>query len=268
MPSFADFKPPPPSRNVLLVEDEPVTQRFCLTGLRGLAEFRLLSASNGAEALAILQSQTVDVVVTDLNMPVLDGFALIAILGQKYPFLPVIVLTSVAERGLLDRAVELGALRVLAKPPKLSLLMAEIRAAAAVKPTGIVQGLALTSVLQLLNWERRTATLTVRGEYGKGAQGYLYVKDGEVIQAACGSLEGLPAAYAILAWTGVHLEFVDACRMQPVITLPLAELLLNAAVDQDTRAARPERPADADAGTGSTPEPGTSRQEPDDHWFG
>ena len=40
-----------------------------------------------------------DVVVTDLNMPVLDGYSLIAILGEKYPPLPVIVLTAVAEPG-------------------------------------------------------------------------------------------------------------------------------------------------------------------------
>jgi CheY-like chemotaxis protein len=241
MPSFADFKPPAPTKTVLLVEDEPVTQRFCLAGLRGLAEFRLLSAGNGAEALSLLQAQPVDVVVTDLNMPVLDGFALIAILGQKYPALPVIVLTSVAERGLLDKAVELGALRVLAKPPKLSLLMAEIRAAAERKPQGLVQGLALSSLLQLLNWERRTATLTVRGQ---GTQGYLYVKDGDVVQAACGGQEGLAAAYRILGWSGVHVEFVDACRVEPRIDLPLAELLLKVAISQDaeTRPVNPPAP--------------------------
>ena len=238
------------------MEDEPVTQRFCLTGLRGLAEFQLLSAGNGAEALAILQSRSVDVVVTDLNMPVLDGFALIAILGQKYPSLPVIVLTSVAERGLLDMAVELGALRVLAKPPKLSLLMTEIRAAAERKPKGIVQGLALTSVLQLLNWERRTATLTVRAQ---DQLGYLYVKDGEVIQAACGEQEGLPAAYRILAWTEVHVEFVDACRMQPRISLPLAELLLNVAIAADAEAAGAPPPSDQSL---------SDRPPPDEPWYG
>ncbi len=257
MSSLPDPRLPPPRQTVLLVEDEPVTLRFCMAGLKGLQEFRLVSASNGAEALAILQAGPVDVVVTDLNMPVMDGFNLITRLASRYPSLPVIVLTSVAERGELDRAVALGALRVLAKPPRLSLLMAEIRAAAALEPQGIVQGLALASVLQLLNWERRSATLTVRAQEGVG---YLYVLQGEVIQAACGSQEGLEAAYCILAWTGVHVEFVDACRVERSIDLPLAELLLNVAMVEDEKA----EPAPA------CPEaaPGPAPRAADEPWFG
>jgi len=256
MTSAPDPRIPPPRQTVLLVEDEPVTLRFCMAGLKGLQEFRLLSAGNGAEALKILRSRPVDVVVTDLNMPIMDGFGLIAALGDRYPSLPVIVLTSVAERGELDRAVALGALRILAKPPKLSLLMAEIRAAAALEPQGIVQGLALTSLLQLLNWERRTATLTVRAAEGSG---YLYVRDGEVIQAACGGEEGLAAAYRILAWSGVHVEFVDACRVQPEIDLPLAELLLNVALQQDQAAA---------PGLAAPPAEPAADQPPPEPWFG
>jgi len=254
MPSLPDPRPQPSRQTVLLVEDEPATLRFCMAGLKGLQEFRLVPACNGAEALAILQTGPVDVVVTDLNMPVMDGFNLITQLASRYPSLPVIVLTSVAERVELDRAVALGALRILAKPPKLSLLMAEIRAAAAVEPQGIVQGLALASVLQLLNWERRTATLTVRAQEGVG---YLYIRDGDVIQAASGRQEGLEAAYRILAWTGVHVEFVDACRVEGTIDLPLAELLLNAAMVEDER---------ADAGPEAAP--AAAGRPPDETWFG
>jgi CheY-like chemotaxis protein len=227
------------TRTVLLVEDESATLHFYLAGLRGLQEFKLLAAENGAEALAVLQSNPVDVVVTDLKMPVLDGYGLLAILAEKYPSLPVIVLTAVAEPGMLNRAVELGALRILAKPIKLSLLMEEIRAAAAVKPHGIVQGLALSSLLQLLNWERKTATLTVHAPEGMG---YLYVKDGDLVHAACDQEEGLPAAYRILRWEGARVEFVSTCRIQPTIELPVPELLLNVAMLRDS-AASPPAPA-------------------------
>lgn len=231
--------PPAPTKTALLVEDEHSTLRFYVAGLRGLQEFKLLSAENGKEALELLQKHAVDVVVTDLNMPVLDGYGLIAVLSEKYPSLPVIVITSVAERGLLDRAVALGALRVLSKPPKLSMLMEEIRAAAARAPQGIVQGLGLTSLLQLLHWERKTATLTVQRE---GAVGYLYVKDGELIHAAAGAEEGLAAAYRILAWDGTHVEFVGTCRVQPTLELPMTELLLNAALYRDQASPAPLLP--------------------------
>lgn len=223
---------PTPTKTALLVEDERSTLRFYAAGLKGLQEFRTLSAENGREALALLQSNRVDVVVTDLNMPILDGYGLIAILNEKYPSLPIIVITSVVEPGLLTRAVELGALRILSKPPKLSVLMEEIRSAVAQGPQGIVQGLGLSSLLQLLNWERRTATLTVDSQ---GAVGFLYVKDGQLIQAAREDLEGLEAAYEILGWEGAHVEFVGTCRVQAVIDLPITEILMNAALARDAR---------------------------------
>jgi CheY-like chemotaxis protein len=222
------------------VEDEAATLRFYLAGLRGMQEFRLLAAENGAEALAVLQSNPVDVVVTDLKMPVLDGYALLAILAERYPSLPVIVLTAVAEPGMLVRAERLGALRILAKPIKLSLLMEEIRAAASRRPQGIVQGLAISGLLQLLSWERKTATLTLRFQEEVG---YLYVKEGELVHAACEQEEGLPAALRILGWDGAHVEFVSTCRVQPTMVLPIAELLMNIALLRDRQERREPPPA-------------------------
>jgi len=255
MPPAPEFLPPKaPARTALLVEDDAVTLRFYLAGLKGLGEFRLLASGNGAEALATLKETPVDVVVTDLNMPVLDGYGLITALAERYPSLPVIVLTSEAKPSMLHRAEELGALRVLAKPPKLSLLMEEIRNAAARQPQGLVEGLSLAGLLQLLNWERQTATLTVRGAEGVG---YLYVRDGELIQAALQREEGLAAAYRILAWGRAHVEFVNACRVPAAIALPLAEVLLNAAVLQDQRRAAPPARTGPDAAAG--PEAGPAR---------
>jgi CheY-like chemotaxis protein len=255
MSKLPDSKPlKAPSRTVLMVEDEAATLRFYLAGLRGMQEFRLLAAENGAEALAVLQASPVDVVVTDLKMPVLDGYGLLAILAEKYPSLPVIVLTAVAEPGMLVRAERLGALRILAKPVKLSLLMEEIRAAASRRPQGIVQGLAISGLLQLLSWERKTATLTVRCQ---GEVGYLYVKEGELVHAACDREEGIPAVLRILGWDGAHVEFVSTCRVQPTLALPIAELLMNIALLRD-RAERKELPP-----SGGLPPPG-----PSEPWYG
>ena len=231
MPMLSDIRSrEAPDRTVLLVEDEAATLRFYQAGLRGLPGFRQLTAPNGAEALALVQTQRVDVVVTDLKMPVLDGYSLIAILAEKYPSLPVIVLTSVVEPGSLDRAMKLGAMRVLAKPVRISQLMDEIKALAALPPQGMVHGLPLPGLLQLLNWERKTATLTV---FSEKAMGYLYVNEGNVIHAAFEQEEGLQAAYRILNWEVSRVEFIGTCRVQPTLDLPLPELLLNAAMEKD-----------------------------------
>jgi len=252
MPKHSDPRShPAATRTVLLVDDEPATLRFYMAGLRGLGEFTMVPARNGEEALAVLQSRPVDVVVTDLKMPVLDGYGLLAVLAEKYPSLPVIVLTGVAEAGHLGRAADLGALRVLAKPARLSELMEAIRSAAAVPPQGMVRGLPLSSLVQLLNWERKTATLTVR----TGQEvGFLYVKDGELVHAACGQEEGLPAALRILAWEGAHAEFVDTCRVQPTIELPMTEVLLKLALARDAAVAA-EAPPPADPAQPRFPQP-------------
>ncbi|BDU76176.1 response regulator [Mesoterricola sediminis] len=222
----------PALKTALIVEDEQSTLRFYMTGLKGLHEFRLLSAVNGQEALDVLRDTPVDVVVTDLNMPVMDGYSLIAVLAERYPSLPIIVITSVAEPGMREQALQLGALRVIPKPPRLSAVMETLRSAVSVPPQGLVRGIGLGSVLQLLNWERRSATLTVRSEEGTG---HLYVKEGELVHALFGREEGLPAAYRILGWEHVQAEFVFTCKMQPTIDLPLPELLMNLAFVRDTQ---------------------------------
>ena len=110
--------------------------------------------------------------------------------------------------------------------------MDAIRAASQFQPTGMVRGIGLNSILQLLNWEKKTCTLTVKSEAGMGL---MYLKDGEVVHAAYRAEEGLPAAYEILAWDRPDIEFVETCRVEPTIDLHLTELLMNAAIITDQR---------------------------------
>ena len=87
------------------------------------------------------------------------------------------------------------------------------------------------SLLQLMEWERKNATLTIRGRDGLGL---VYVKAGQLIHAAFKDTEGLDAAYRILSWERPQIEFVDTCKVHRTIDLPLAEVLLNTAFLKDT----------------------------------
>lgn len=227
-------------KTVLLVEDEPTTLRFYQTGLRGLQGWRLLGAENGLKALDAMRCEPVDVLVTDIQMPVLDGFGLIAEVHARYPSVPIIVLTSLPEGQPFERARELGAFKVLSKPVRLSSLMEEIRGLGEREADGKVRGLSLGSLLQLMSWEIKTSTLTVKSE---GRIGVLYVRAGNLIHATCAEGEGLEAAYRILCWPGPEVEFVDTCRVDPTIDLPVPEILMNAALIQDTQkmSATPEK---------------------------
>jgi CheY-like chemotaxis protein len=221
-----------PTKTLLVVEDDKSTLSLYRAGLKGLQGFKILMAENGGQALEMLRQEPVHVLVTDLNMPVMDGFNLIAKASRLYPQVPIIVMTGLDESQHLNTPLQLGAIRILTKPPRLSILMDAIRAAAQFEPAGMVRGIGLNSILQLLNWEKKSCTLTVNSEEGMGL---LYLKHGEVIHAAFKDEDGLPAAYRILVWDRPDIEFVETCRVHTTIDLPLTELLMNAALITDQR---------------------------------
>ncbi len=224
-----------PTKTLLVVEDDRSTLSLYRAGLKGLQNFKVLMAENGGQALDMLRQEPVHVLVTDLNMPVMDGFNLIAKVSRFYPQVPIIVMTGLDESQHLNTPLQLGAIRILTKPPRLGLLMDAIRTAAQFEPSGMVRGIGLNSILQLLNWEKKSCTLTVNSEAGMGL---LYLKRGEVVHAVFREEEGLPAAYQILSWDRPDIEFVETCRVQPTIDLPLPELLMNTALISDHQ--RPE----------------------------
>ena len=224
-----------PAKTLLVVEDDRATLSLYRAGLKGLQGFKIIMAEHGNQALELLRHEPVHVLVTDLNMPVMDGFNLIAKASRFYPQVPIIVMTGLDESQHLNTPLQLGAIRILTKPPRLTLLMDAIRAAAQFEPAGMVRGIGLNSILQLLNWEKKACTLTVKSEAGMGL---LYLKHGEVVHAGFRADEGLPAAYEILSWDRPDIEFVETCRVHQTIDLPLTELLMNAALISDHR--RPE----------------------------
>ncbi|WLT32353.1 response regulator [Geothrix sp. PMB-07] len=228
-------QPEAPTKTLLVVEDDRATLSLYRAGLKGLPGFKILMAENGGQAMEVLRHEPVHVLVTDLNMPVMDGFNLIAKASRFYPQVPIIVMTGLDQSQHLNTPLQLGAIRILTKPPRLTILMDAIKAAAALEPSGLIRGIGLNSILQLLNWEKKSCTLTVNSEAGMGL---MYLKNGEVVHAAYRAEEGLPAAYEILTWDRPDIEFVETCRVEQTIDLALTELLMNAAMLSDHR--RPE----------------------------
>lgn len=239
---YTKWKPPVqegPEKVLLVAEDDRAMLSLYRMGLKGLAGFKIILAENGMKAFEVLRTQHVDVLVTDLQMPVMDGFHLIAKVASDYPALPIIVMTAMAEAEHGNRPLTLGAFRILSKPPHLSSLMEEIKAAANQEPTGLIRGISLSSLLQLLNWERKSCTLTVKTPEDRGQ---LYFRDGELIHALHHHAEGLPAAYTILGWERPEVEFVDTCRVEPTIQdLPITEILMNVAMIADHREKEPPK---------------------------
>ena len=113
------------SKTLLVVEDDRATLSLYRAGLKGLQGFKILLALDGGQAMEILRQEPVHVLVTDLNMPVMDGFNLIAKASRFFPQIPIIVMTGLDETQHLNAPLQLGAIRILTKPPRLTILAKE-----------------------------------------------------------------------------------------------------------------------------------------------
>jgi len=102
---------------VLIVDDE---ESFVLSLADGLSVykkyFNLRTAPNGAEAVKILKLSSIDLVITDLSMPKMDGFELLAYMNRNYPKIPVILMTAYGTPKIEEIVSNMGIFRYLEKP--------------------------------------------------------------------------------------------------------------------------------------------------------
>ncbi|NCC50080.1 MAG: response regulator [Spartobacteria bacterium] len=103
--------------NILIAEDEH-TARAILTRMLEREGHRVTVAENGEEALAKLaeDKDAIDLLITDIIMPVMDGMELLKAVSEQYALLPVIVLTAKEDRNTVKQALKLGASDFLDKP--------------------------------------------------------------------------------------------------------------------------------------------------------
>jgi two-component system, NtrC family, response regulator HydG len=106
---------------VLIVDDEPGI-RAALHDLLVAEDYAVELAADGRAALERLEEVPCDVVLTDLDMPVMDGFELLRALRERAPGLPVLVLTSATELRSAVDAMRAGASDYLTKPLELDAL--------------------------------------------------------------------------------------------------------------------------------------------------
>ncbi len=108
-------------KRILVVDDkldmaEMIADDLCDRGYEGLA------VSSGKAALLVMYSQRIDVLVTDLRMPDMDGFALLEASRDLDPSRPVILMTAFSAIDTAMRAFEVGAYQYLMKPFRLDAL--------------------------------------------------------------------------------------------------------------------------------------------------
>src|SRR5438046_5712471 len=102
---------------ILIIENE-VSNRLLIERVLSTRGYRCLSASNGQEALDILDREGVDLILTDLSMPVLDGYRATQLIRAR-PHLanvPIVAVTAFALHDEVEIAKQIGCTEYLTKP--------------------------------------------------------------------------------------------------------------------------------------------------------
>jgi two-component system chemotaxis response regulator CheY len=104
--------------NTILAVDDSMVIRRIIQGAVETLGYDCLTASNGKEALAVLEehAETVALVTLDWNMPEKDGLSTLKEIRTRWPQLPVMMVTTEAERQHIIEAIQLGARQYLTKP--------------------------------------------------------------------------------------------------------------------------------------------------------
>ncbi len=107
--------------SLLIVEDEEDIGLMLQDRLTFLG-YSVTLAKNGAEGLAILERMSIDGIVLDIQMPVMDGLAMLEQVRERFPSIPVIVMSAEANKNKLIQAIEQGAKDYFLKPIDIDLL--------------------------------------------------------------------------------------------------------------------------------------------------
>jgi len=234
-------------KKILLVDDE---KNFLLSLADMLKanenDFSVETAGNGKEASDIIDSEKIDLVVTDLNMPQMDGFELIAHISQVDPETPVIAMTAYGTPEMESRLSNMGAFQYIEKPIDFDSLLNMINEGLKKGSTkGHVAGISLPSFMQLLELDKKTCTLRIKSAKGTGD---MFFNQGELLTAQTGNLTGQDAAFEIINWDNPEIVIENTCKVKVEnrdIEVPMGFLLIESARMKDEKS-KPASEADED----------------------
>ncbi|WP_428239461.1 sigma-54-dependent transcriptional regulator [Gynuella sp.] len=163
------------AHTILVVEDD-LALREALCDTLELNGFEVVEASSGEAGVARLNDSSVDFVVSDVNMPGIDGHEFLAITREKFPKLPVLLITAYGSVSKAVDAIQSGAVDYLVKPFEPGILIETIQKfMKADKPVNMNEPVAVEpSSQQVLDLAKKVAktdsTILISGESGTGKE--------------------------------------------------------------------------------------------------
>jgi CheY-like chemotaxis protein len=229
--------------SILLVDDDPEVV-WALGRYFTRAGFTVTTCGDGAEAISLLRSQDFETVITDIQMPRLNGLALVDWLRENRAGTKVVVMTAFGGPSIRHLSIKKGAILYLEKPVDPDLLAEALFSSNEETAfSGNIDKIDLLDYLQLMMLIGRHLVLEVSCK--DGGQGLIFIERGEIRHAKCDHLEGEEALFKCLSFEGG--SFLNLPWTQPdkiTINKPGDFLLMEAARKRDEAREGAERKTD------------------------
>jgi two-component system, chemotaxis family, chemotaxis protein CheY len=113
----------------LVVEDSPMMRQLIVFALHRLRELEVVEADDGVDAMRKLAGSKFDIVVTDINMPIMDGLKLVKRIrsDEAHKDIPIIIITTEGSQEDRSRALALGANAYITKPIQAPQVIAKVK---------------------------------------------------------------------------------------------------------------------------------------------
>ncbi|MDO9079213.1 MAG: response regulator [Desulfuromonadales bacterium] len=104
--------------NVLIVEDSPTMRQLIVFALKRIRGLNIVEAGDGVDGLKKLSATKFDMILTDINMPIMDGLKLVSLVRSdpSYAAVPIVIITTEGANEDKERAIALGANAYITKP--------------------------------------------------------------------------------------------------------------------------------------------------------
>lgn len=169
------------------------------------------TATSGARAIALLESETFTLLLSDLNMPKMDGLQVLTIVRRKFPQLRTAVMTSVLDEQFRARAYSMGIDLFLEKPnssQEITFFLDCIESLLDKETSGGFRGVQSKSLVDIIQLECLSQSSSVLKIINGVADGRIWIHDGEIVDAATNDLSGENAFQRILGWKSGNFEIL------------------------------------------------------------
>jgi len=218
-------------KKVLIAEDDRILSKRIAKALEKYADkIEVVLAADGKDAIDILKNDPVSLVVTDVQMPRINGMILMAYLHTYHPHTPCIVMTSYGTSRLKAKLPK-DTLRIFQKPFNINgLVRAIIATLERDEPRKDEHGISIVSFLEMIQLEKISCSFEIHAP-GKPT-GVMYFENGVLYDAVCGKTKGEIAALELVAREMSTYRFEDLPEKKSPrrIKTDLQELIRNAVI--------------------------------------